>query len=140
MSEAEHPQRHMLNKFINALRDQGFLDENFSSLGNLYDNRNMLALFCDDAEPKLDRVEKSLKNENVDFQGLATIIEQIKGNAARLGGKRVAEACAELQRSCGTSDVERCNEAYKKVNWEYYILRDCFHHILQAERTIRSRE
>ncbi|XP_023519808.1 uncharacterized protein LOC111783140 isoform X2 [Cucurbita pepo subsp. pepo] len=110
---SDHPQRHMIRKFIQALREQGFLDDNFNNQMNLHENRNSLATFCGDAEPKLDRVEKLLARETVEFDTVSNLMESLKTKAAGL------------------------QEAYRKVTWEYYVLRDCFHHILQAERAIQ---
>ncbi|XP_022930050.1 histidine-containing phosphotransfer protein 2-like [Cucurbita moschata] len=134
---SDHPQRHMIRKFIQALREQGFLDDNFNNQMNLHENRNSLATFCGDAEPKLDRVEKLLARETVEFDTVSNLMESLKTKAAGVGGKRLSTACADMQDLCTDNNAEPLQEAYRKVTWEYYVLRDCFHHILQAERAIQ---
>ncbi|CAK9311878.1 unnamed protein product [Citrullus colocynthis] len=131
-----HPQKIMIQKFIDALHEQGFLDENFNSLRNLPENQNSLVTFCTEAEPKLETVEKALGSENVDFRTVINTVEMIRSGATRVGGTRVAGACSDLQQHCNNNNIQGSKDAYKKLNWEYYVLRDSFHHILQAERTV----
>ncbi|XP_022142471.1 uncharacterized protein LOC111012585 isoform X2 [Momordica charantia] len=131
-----HPQRLMMERFTYALREQGFLDRTFDNLTNLHQNENPLAIFCGHAEPNLTQILPYLQPSTLNFGRVLNVIEQVKGNAISVGGRRVAIACAALQERCRAYDCEGANDAYRKVLWEYYILRDCFHHILQAERTI----
>ncbi|XP_038895515.1 histidine-containing phosphotransfer protein 1-like [Benincasa hispida] len=133
-----HPHRFMIEKFIDALREQGFLDEDFNKRRNLPENQDSLARFCGEAEPKLETIEKALASENVDFRSVINTVEMIRSGAARVGGTRVASACTDLQQHCNSNNIEGSNAAYKKLSWEYYVLRDCFHHILQAERTLED--
>ncbi|KAA0040904.1 hypothetical protein IC582_028539 [Cucumis melo] len=140
-SSSSHPQpprsqQQMIHKFIDALRQQGFLDNDFNNRRTAPGHLDSLVTFCVESEPKLEIIQKALEGEHVDFRTAINTSEMIRSAATRVGGSRVASACIALQEHLNNNNLNGSKEAYKKLSWEYYVIRDSFHHILQAEKTV----
>ncbi|KAL5775689.1 hypothetical protein ACOSP7_013246 [Xanthoceras sorbifolium] len=130
--------KQQLRNFTQSMYDQGILDLHFENLMALQNHEHphfvmqTIGMYINDADTSMAAVTRLLSDPEVNFDNLISNVQQLRGSSARIGGRRVALVCLDLQIACDDECKERCVELFERVKPEYRTLRDCLNHIRES--------
>ncbi|XP_010554523.1 PREDICTED: uncharacterized protein LOC104824217 [Tarenaya hassleriana] len=122
--------RDEFDSFLQRLKNQGFLDDQFDILliiqkdiGNPRYFLDVLSMFYQSVDQSIEELVQNLNGGTPDFHSMRITVHRITGSNASIGGIKVEAACRELLQAIKETDAERCLTFLEKVKMEYINLR-----------------
>lgn len=128
--------------YIQYLRQEGFLDDQFVQLKKLQDENSpdfvveVISLFFQDSEKLLNNMANSFEQEVVDFKQIDAHVHQFKGSSASIGAMRIKNVCVNFKNYCEAQNMEGCLRCLQQLQQECSVLKNKLEKLLNLERQI----
>ncbi|CAH8363087.1 unnamed protein product [Eruca vesicaria subsp. sativa] len=127
-----------------SLYQQGFLDERFTELRQLQDDKHpnfaaeMLSLSFDDSVKHIGNITRACKDQTgtVDFGLVDVSVHQLKCTSSSVGAKRVKDLCVTFKEYCEANNYEGCVRCLQQVDIEYNTLKTKLQDMFNLEKQI----
>lgn len=130
--------------YIQYLRQEGFLDDQFVQLKKLQDENTpdfvveVISVFFQDSEKLLNNMANSFEQKVVDFKQLDAHVHQFKGSSASIGAMRIKNVCVNFRNNCEAQNLEGCLRCLQQLQQECSVLKNKLEKLLNLERQIMA--
>ncbi|KAL2338027.1 hypothetical protein Fmac_012473 [Flemingia macrophylla] len=83
----------------------------------------IVTLHYRDSSRLISSIEQALKERNLDFNKLDTLMHQFKGSSSSIGAKKVKAECNLFREYCREGNAEGCTRSFQQLKKEHGALR-----------------
>ncbi|XP_077232403.1 histidine-containing phosphotransfer protein 1-like [Tasmannia lanceolata] len=134
-------QRQLID-LTSSLFIEGFLDDQFTQLQQLQDERNpdflfeVVSVFFDYTEKILNDVGSALELQTVNFKQVDGYVFEMNGTSSSIGVLRFKNASVAFGNFCEENDREGCLSCLQELKHEYSLVKSKFDSLFSLEQQI----
>lgn len=98
----------------------------------------MVQLYFQDSESKINKLQHHLQDATVDFQAVDQLVHQFKGSSASFGAHTMAAVCVRLREAGHAQDAATCRQLASELGHSFTALQERLGQFMELETTRKS--